>query len=304
MTAPSPLDFTNRVAIVTGAGGGLGRLHALALASRGAKVLVNDLGGMLDGTGGSPAAAQKVVDEIIAAGGQAIANGASVTDFEAVQAMVAQAVTAWGRVDILVNNAGVLRDKSFAKMEMDDFRFVVDVHLMGAAHCSKAVWATMLAQKYGRIVMTTSSTGLYGNFGQANYGAAKLAQIGLMQTLAIEGAKHGIQVNALAPTASTRMTEALFPEDVREAFRAEAVVPAMLVLAHESAPTHTILCAGAGGFEAAHITLTQGIHLGLGNSVPEQLAARLAEVTDRAGSTVPGSGAEQGGNEMRLARGQ
>ena len=304
MQQTSLFDFTDRVAIVTGAGGGLGRLHALALASRGAKVLVNDLGGMLDGTGGSPAAAQKVVDEITAMGGQAIANGASVTDFSAVQAMVAQAVAAWGRVDILVNNAGVLRDKSFAKMEMEDFRFVVDVHLMGAAHCCKAVWAQMLAQKYGRIVMTTSSTGLYGNFGQANYGAAKLAQVGLMQTLSIEGAKHGIHVNALAPTATTRMTEALFPEDVREAFKPEAVVPAMLVLAHESAPTRTILCAGAGGFEAAHITLTQGIHLGLGELVPEQLAASLSQVTDRTLSSVPNSGAEQGGNEMRLARGQ
>ena len=309
MTEQKTLDFTNRVAIVTGAGGGLGRLHALALAKRGAKVLVNDLGGMLDGTGGSPTStsnnsAQKVVDEITAMGGQALANGASVTDFAAVQAMVAQAVDAWGRVDILVNNAGVLRDKSFTKMEMDDFRFVVDVHLMGAAHCCKAVWAQMIEQKYGRIVMTTSSTGLYGNFGQANYGAAKLAQVGLMQTLAIEGTKHGIHVNALAPTATTRMTEALFPEDVREAFKPEAVVPAMLVLAHESAPTRTILCAGAGGFEAAHITLTQGIHLGLGDTVPEQLAASLAQVTDRAGSHAPGSGAEQGGNEMRLARGQ
>jgi NAD(P)-dependent dehydrogenase (short-subunit alcohol dehydrogenase family) len=299
-----PLDFKGRVAIVTDAGGGLGRLHALALAQRGAKVLVNDLSGMLDGTGGSAAAAQKVVDEIIAAGGQALANGASVTDFEAVQSMVAQAVEAWGRVDILVNNAGVLRDKSFAKMDIVDFQFVVDVHLMGAAHCCKAVWATMLAQKYGRIVMTTSSTGLFGNFGQANYGAAKMAQIGLMKTLAIEGGKHGIQVNALAPTATTRMTEALFPEDVREAFRAEAVIPAMLVLSAESALTRTILCAGAGGFEAAYITLSRGIHLGLGDSVPEQLAARLAEVTERAGSCVPESGAEQGGNEMRLARGQ
>jgi NAD(P)-dependent dehydrogenase (short-subunit alcohol dehydrogenase family) len=301
------LDFTGRVAIVTGAGGGLGRLHALALASRGAKVLVNDLGGMLDGTGGSPSStssncAQKVVDEIIAAGGQALANGASVTDFAAAQAMVAQAVDAWGRVDILVNNAGVLRDKSFAKMEMEDFRFVVDVHLMGAAHCSKAVWAQMMAQKYGRILMTTSSTGLYGNFGQANYGAAKLAQVGLMQTLAIEGAKHGIHVNALAPTATTRMTEALFPEDVREAFKPEAVVPAMLVLTHESAPTRTILCAGAGGFEAAHITLTQGIHLGLGDTVAEQLAARIQDVTDRTDSSAPGSGTEQGNNEMRLTR--
>ena len=169
------MDFQGRVAIVTGAGGGLGRLHALALARRGAKVVVNDLGGAVDGSGGSATAAQQVVDEIRAAGGEAIANAASVTDFEAVQAMVKQAITAWGRVDILVNNAGILRDKSFAKMDMADFRLVVDVHLMGAANCCKAVWPYMQEQNYGRIVMTTSSTGLYGNFGQANYGAAKLA---------------------------------------------------------------------------------------------------------------------------------
>ena len=295
------LDFKGRVAIVTGAGGGLGRQHALALAARGAKVLVNDLGGTLDGSGGSASAAQAVADEIRAAGGEALANGASVTDFAAVQAMVRQAVDAWGRVDILVNNAGILRDKSFAKMDMDDFALVVQVHLMGAAHCCKAVWPHMVEQKYGRIVMTTSSTGLYGNFGQANYGAAKLAQVGLMQTLAIEGAKYGIHVNALAPTAATRMTEALFPPQVLDALRPEAVVPAMLVLAHESAPTRTILCAGGGTFEAAHITLTQGIHLGLGDSVPEQLAARLAEVTERAGEQVPQSGAAQGTNEITKA---
>ena len=295
------LDFKGRVAIVTGAGGGLGRQHALALAARGAKVLVNDLGGTLDGSGGSASAAQAVADEIRAAGGEALANGASVTDFAAVQAMVRQAVDAWGRVDILVNNAGILRDKSFAKMDMDDFALVVQVHLMGAAHCCKAVWPHMVEQKYGRIVMTTSSTGLYGNFGQANYGAAKLAQVGLMQTLAIEGAKYGIHVNALAPTAATRMTDALFPPQVLDALRPEAVVPAMLVLAHESAPTRAILCAGAGTFEAAHITLTQGIHLGLGADVPEQLAARLAEVTDRAGEQVPQSGAAQGTNEVGKA---
>jgi len=295
------LDFQGRVAIVTGAGGGLGRQHALALAARGAKVLVNDLGGAVDGSGGSVSAAQAVVDEIRAAGGQALANGASVTDFAAVQAMVQQAVEAWGRVDVLVNNAGILRDKSFAKMDMDDFRLVVDVHLMGAAHCCKAVWAQMVEQKYGRIVMTTSSTGLYGNFGQANYGAAKLAQVGLMQTLAIEGAKYGIHVNALAPTAATRMTEGLMPEDVLAALKPEAVVPAMLVLAHESAPTRTILCAGAGTFEAAHITMTQGVHIGTGNEAPENLAARLGEVVDRAGDTVPASGAAQGTNEVAKA---
>ncbi|MFN3376927.1 MAG: SDR family NAD(P)-dependent oxidoreductase [Burkholderiaceae bacterium] len=295
------IDFQGRVAIVTGAGGGLGRQHALALAARGAKVLVNDLGGAVDGTGGTVSAAQAVVDEIRAAGGEALANGASVTDFDAVQAMVQQAIDAWGRVDILVNNAGILRDKSFAKMDMADFRLVVDVHLMGAAHCCKAVWPHMVAQQYGRIVMTTSSTGLYGNFGQSNYGAAKLAQVGLMQTLAIEGAKYGIHVNALAPTAATRMTEGLMPEEVLAALKPEAVVPAMLVLAHESAPTRTILCAGAGSFEAAHITLTQGIHLGLGDAVPEQLAARLAEVTAREGEQVPGSGAAQGTLEVGKA---
>jgi len=295
------LDFKGRVAIVTGAGGGLGRQHALALAKRGAKVLVNDLGGAVDGSGGSVSAAQAVVDEIRAAGGEALANGASVTDFAAVEAMVQQAIDAWGRVDILVNNAGILRDKSFSKMDMADFRLVVDVHLMGAAHCCKAVWPHMVAQQYGRILMTTSSTGLYGNFGQANYGAAKLAQVGLMQTLAIEGAKYHIHVNALAPTAATRMTESLFPPQILDALQPEAVVPAMLVLVHESAPTRTILCAGGGSFEAAHITLTQGIHLGLGDTVPEQLAQRLAQVTERADEQVPASGAAQGTLEVQKA---
>ena len=295
------IDFTGRVAIVTGAGGGLGRLHALGLAARGAKVVVNDLGGALDGTGGSATAAQKVVDEIKAAGGEAIANGASVTDFVAVQAMVQQAIDAWGRVDILVNNAGILRDKSFAKMELDDFRLVVDVHLMGAANCTKAVWAHMVAQKYGRILMTTSSTGLYGNFGQANYGAAKMALVGLMQTLSIEGAKNDIRVNCLAPTAATRMTEGLLPPEVMEAIRPETVVPAMLVAVSEQAPTRTIFCAGAGTYEAAHITLTQGVHLGLTPDTPERLLAALAQVTDGQGETVPMSGAEQGTNEVQKA---
>ncbi|WP_399682468.1 SDR family NAD(P)-dependent oxidoreductase [Xenophilus sp.] len=295
------IDFTGRVAIVTGAGGGLGRQHALALAARGAKVVVNDLGGAVDGQGGSASAAQKVVDEIRAAGGEAIANAASVTDFAAVQAMVQQAVDTWGRVDVLVNNAGILRDKSFAKMELDDFRLVVDVHLMGAVHCTKAVWPIMTAQKYGRIVMTTSSSGLYGNFGQSNYGAAKMALVGLMQTLSLEGAKNDIRVNCLAPTAATRMTEGLMPQEVLDALRPEAVVPAMLVMAAENAPTRTILCAGAGTFEAAHVTLTQGAYVGLGADAPEQLAARLAEVTERDGEQVPASGAAQGANEVGKA---
>ena len=295
------LTFEGQVAIVTGAGGGLGREHALALAQRGAKVLVNDLGGSLDGLGGSVSAAQAVVNEIKALGGEAIANGASVTDFAGVQAMVQQAMDAWGRIDILVNNAGILRDKSFAKMEMDDFRLVVEVHLMGAANCCKAVWPHMQAQNYGRIVMTTSSSGLYGNFGQSNYGAAKMAQVGMMQTLSIEGAKHNIHVNALAPTAATRMTEGLMPEAVLAALKPAAVVPAMLVLAHASAPTRTILCAGAGGFEAAHITLTQGVYVGTGADAAEQLAEQLGAVLDRSNEKVPQSGSAQGQLEVGKA---
>lgn len=295
------MDFTGRVAIVTGAGGGLGRQHALALAARGAKVVVNDLGGASDGTGGSVSAAEAVVQEIRAAGGEAIANGASVTNFVAVQAMVQQAMDTWGRVDILVNNAGILRDKSFAKMALADFALVMDVHLMGAVHCCKAVWDIMAAQKYGRIVMTTSSSGLYGNFGQANYGAAKMALVGLMQTLSIEGAKNDIRVNCLAPTAATRMTEGLMPEEVLRALQPEAVVPAMLVLAAQDAPTRAILCAGAGTFEAANITLTQGLWLGTGAQVPEALAARLDEVRARSGEMVPQSGAAQGSNEVTQA---
>ncbi|MBI5256028.1 MAG: SDR family NAD(P)-dependent oxidoreductase [Burkholderiales bacterium] len=295
------VQFTDRVAIVTGAGGGLGRAHALALAARGAKVLVNDLGGTRDGSGASVSAAQAVVDEIRAAGGEAIANGASVTDPVAVQAMVDQAMQAWGRVDILINNAGILRDKSFAKMSLDDFRLVVEVHLMGAVNCTKAVWPIMNERKYGRIVMTTSSSGLYGNFGQSNYGAAKMALVGLMQTLSIEGAKNDIRVNCLAPTAATRMTEDLMPPAVLAALQPEAVVPAMLVLASEDAPTRAIACAGAGTFEAAHITLTQGLHLGLDAQTPERLAEAWPRVSDRSGEIVPASGSAQGSNEIGKA---
>jgi NAD(P)-dependent dehydrogenase (short-subunit alcohol dehydrogenase family) len=287
------ITFKGQVAIVTGAGNGLGRLHALALAARGARVVVNDLGGARDGSGASIGAAEAVVQEIVRAGGEAIASGASVTDFDAVQAMVAQAMDAWGRVDVLVNNAGILRDRSFAKMELADFRLVLDVHLMGAVHCTKAVWPIMTAQKYGRIVMTTSSTGLYGNFGQTNYGAAKMALVGLMQTLALEGARHDIRVNCLAPTAATRMTQDLLPQALLDAFEPEAVVPAMLVLASKEAPNRTILCAGAGGFEAAHVTLTAGQWIGLGDDAPERLAAALSAVTDREGELVPDSGAAQ-----------
>jgi NAD(P)-dependent dehydrogenase (short-subunit alcohol dehydrogenase family) len=268
---------------------------------RGAKVVVNDLGADVHGEGGSVSAAQAVVDEIRQHGGEAIVNGASVTDFAAVQAMVQQTMDTWGRVDILVNNAGILRDKSFAKMDLADFRLVMDVHLMGAVHCTKAVWAIMQAQNYGRVVLTTSSSGLYGNFGQANYGAAKMALAGLMQTLSIEGEKHGIKVNCLAPTAATRMTEGLMSEEVLNALQPEAVVPAMLVMASEQAPNRTILCAGAGSFEAAHITMTQGLHLGVSPDTPELLAAALAQVKDQTGQIVPLSGSAQGSHEVGMA---
>jgi NAD(P)-dependent dehydrogenase (short-subunit alcohol dehydrogenase family) len=295
------IDFKGRVAIITGAGGGLGREHALALAKRGAKILVNDLGGARDGSGGSSTAAQAVVAEIQAMGGEAIANGASVTDFTAVEAMVKQAMDTWGRVDILINNAGILRDKSFSKMELDDFKLVLDVHLMGAVNCCKAVWPVMTEQKYGRILMTTSSSGLYGNFGQSNYGTAKMALVGLMQTLSIEGAKSDIRVNSLAPTAATRMTENLFPEAMLQALQASDVVPAMLVLTSENAPNRTILCAGAGSFEAAHITMTQGSWIGRGDDAAEQLAAQLANIKNRDGEIVPESGLAQGHHELSRA---
>jgi NAD(P)-dependent dehydrogenase (short-subunit alcohol dehydrogenase family) len=298
MSTPTPLRFDGRVAIVTGAAGGLGRQHALALAARGAKVVVNDFAP----AHGSSGPADAVVAEIRAAGGQAIANGASVTDFVAVQAMVQQALDTWGRVDILVNNAGILRDKSFAKMDLDDFRAVVDVHLMGAVHCCKAVWDTMRVQNHGRIVMTTSSSGLYGNFGQSNYGAAKMALVGLMQTLSLEGEKNGIRVNCLAPTAATRMTEGLMPPEVLALLQPEAVTPVLLHLCHDDAPTRAIACAGAGTFERAYVTLTQGVHLGMAADTAELVAAQWDQISQREqGESVPLSGSAQGTLEVGQA---
>ena len=291
------IRFDGKVAIVTGAGGGLGRQHALALAARGAKVVVNDLGVARDGEGSSASPAQSVVAEIVAAGGEAIANGASVTDSVAVQAMVDEAVAKWGSVDILVNNAGVLRDKSFAKMTLEDFRFVVDVHLMGAVNCTKAVWDGMRERNYGRIVMTTSSSGLYGNFGQANYGAAKMALVGLMQTLSIEGAKNNIKVNCLAPTAHTRMTEDLGAALPLEALGPELVSPGLLYLVSEDAPSRVLLAAGAGGFERAYVTITQGDYA-TGPDAVEQIADRFDAISDRAGEIVPEMGAAQGMIEL------
>jgi NAD(P)-dependent dehydrogenase (short-subunit alcohol dehydrogenase family) len=296
------IEFKGKVAIVTGAGGGLGREHALALAARGAKVVVNDLGGARDGSGGSASAAEKVVEEIRAAGGEGTANGASVTDYAAVEAMVAAAMKKWGRVDILVNNAGILRDKTFAKMEIADFRAVLDVHLMGAVHCTKAVWEIMRAQNYGRIILTTSSSGLYGNFGQSNYGAAKMALVGLMQTLSLEGAKHNIHVNCLAPTAATRMTEGLMSAEVLAHLKPAAVSPAVVFLASDAAPTRAILCAGAGSFERAYITLTPGAFIGSGKNAADELAAKIEAISSRKSDIVPDSAMDQGRIEITNAQ--
>jgi len=292
------IRFDGRVAVVTGAGGGLGRQHALALAARGAKVVVNDLGGTLDGNGGTPQAAQKVVDEITAAGGIAIANGASVTDASAVQAMVGAAMAAWGRVDILVNNAGILRDKSFTKMTLDDFRVVVEVHLMGAVNCTKAVWDVMRAQNYGRIVMTTSSSGLYGNFGQANYGAAKMALVGLMQTLSIEGEKYGIRVNCLAPTAATQMTDGVLSPAALAQLDPALVSPGLLALVGDNAPSRAILCAGAGHFAQAFVTLTEGCQIGGGDGAAERVIANWAAIGDRSNEIAPQYGFVQAEREL------
>ena len=284
------MALQGRVAIVTGSGGGLGREHALYLARKGAKVVVNDL---------AQAAADGVAAEIKAAGGEAIAIAGSVTDEAAVSAMVNQTVETWGRIDILINNAGILRDKSFAKMSMDDFRLVVDVHLMGAAICCKAVWEQMRQQQYGRIVMTTSSSGLYGNFGQANYGAAKMALVGLMQTLAIEGEKYGIRVNALAPTAATQMTADILPEAALKALDPALVSPALLPLVVDGAPTRTVICAGAGHFATAAITLSQGTYIGGGDDAGERLIEAWDAVSDQSAALIPNYGFTQAEREVQ-----
>ena len=286
------MSLEGRVAIVTGSGGGLGRAHVRYLASKRARVVVNDL---------SQEAADSVAAEITAAGGTALAIAGSVTDERAIAALVERVVSEWGRVDILVNNAGILRDKSFAKMSLDDFRLVLDVHLMGSVICTRTVWDLMREQRYGRIVMTTSSTGLYGNFGQANNAAAKMALVGLMQTLAIEGEKYGIRVNCLAPTAATQMTDGvLSPESLRLLDPAR-VSPGLLALVGEDAPTRAILCAGAGNFAAAHVTLTRGYHAGAGEDAGEQVIAHWRDVSDRTGEIVPQYGFTQAEREVASA---
>ena len=286
------MTLEGRVAIVTGSGGGLGRSHVHYLARKGARVVVNDL---------SQEATDRVAGEITDAGGSAMPIAGSVTDERAVTTMVARVLDEWGRLDILVNNAGILRDKSFGKMSLDDFRLVLDVHLMGSVICTKAVWDHMREQRYGRIVMTTSSSGLYGNFGQANYGAAKMALVGLMQTLAIEGAKYDIRVNCLAPSAATRMTDGVLSEESLRVLDPARVSPGLLALVSEDAPTRTILCAGAGNFATANVTLTPGYYVGGEQDAGEEVIAHWKEVSDRAGEIVPDYGFTQAEREVARA---
>ena len=288
------ISFKDKVAIVTGAGNGLGRTHALALASRGAKVVVNDLGGARDGSGKSSQASEDVVAEIIKNGGEAISHGANVANFDEVEDMVKQTMAKWGRVDILINNAGILRDKSFSKMSLADFKLVMDVHVMGSVNCTKAVWEIMKVQNYGRIVMTTSSSGMYGNFGQANYGAAKMAVLGLMNTLVLEGAKNDIRINALAPTAGTRMTEDLMPEEIVKAFAPEAVSAGMLTLCDDDAPNRFILAAGAGGYASANMIETDGCFLPQDKQNPENVRQQWSAMTNPNNQTALESGTKQG----------
>ena len=287
------IRFDGRTAIVTGAGAGLGKSHALELARRGANVVVNDLGGAVDGSGGSMSAAETVAQEIKAAGGEAIAHGANVTKAEEVADMVETAVKAFGKVDILVNNAGILRDKSFTKMTLEDFEAVVNVHLMGSVTCTKAVWDMMKENNYGRIAMTSSSSGIYGNFGQSNYGAAKMGIVGLMNVLHLEGRKYDIRVNTLSPTAYTRMTEGLIPEDAGRLMTPESVTAGLIPLVAEDAPNRLILCAGAGGYAAAKVYETPGLYLEPEKQTAENVMANLDRITDATGQEEYREGGQQ-----------
>lgn len=287
------ISFDGQVAIVTGAGGGLGRTHALELARRGAKVVVNDLGGDVHGVGGSSAAAEAVVKEITDSGGEAMAHGANVCDADQVADMVQKTMDKWGRIDVLVNNAGVLRDKTFVKMTLEDFNFVMQVHVMGSVTCTKAVWEIMREQGYGRIVMTTSSSGLYGNFGQSNYGAAKMALVGFMNTLCLEGAKYDIRVNCLAPMAATRMTEGLLPQAALDLSTPESVTAGLITLCDREAPNRTILAAGAGGYARAVVYETDGIYLKPDEQTPENVRAAMADVSNPEGQQELVQGGQQ-----------
>jgi NAD(P)-dependent dehydrogenase (short-subunit alcohol dehydrogenase family) len=292
-TGEKNMSVMGRIAIVTGAGGGLGRAHAMYLARQGAKVVVNDV---------AQDSADRVAAEISGEGFEALGMASSVTDELGIAALVRQTMQRWGRVDILVNNAGILRDKSFAKIGIEDFRLVLEVHLMGAVICTKAVWDIMREQRYGRVVMTTSSSGLYGNFGQSNYGAAKMALVGLMQTLAIEGEKYGIRVNCLAPTAATQMTRGVLSEGQLGLLDPALVSPGLFALVGEDAPSRSILCAGAGHFETANITLTQGHYIGGGTEAGERVVQHWDQISNRAGETIPDYGFAQAENEVANAQ--
>jgi NAD(P)-dependent dehydrogenase (short-subunit alcohol dehydrogenase family) len=294
------IRFDDKVAIVTGAGGGLGRQHALELARRGAKVVVNDLGGSVDGSGGGSDAAKAVVAEIQALGGQAIANGSSVTDDTGVARMVGEAMDAWGRIDVLIANAGILRDKSFSKMDLADFDLVMDVHLMGTVKPAKAVWEIMRQQNYGRIVVTTSATGLYGNFGQSNYGAAKAGLLGLMRSLSIEGQKNNVHVNAICPVAATRMTEGVIPAELLSKLNPEYVTPGVIHLASDGAPTGSILVAGAGVFSVARVYETEGVYLGEGGLSAEEVRDNWDKIADPARQQPMNAALDQIGKIFRL----
>ena len=287
------IRFDDQVAIVTGAGGGIGKQHALELARRGAKVVVNDLGGGVDGIGTSDAS-EAVVDQILSEGGEAIANGASVTDLDAIKDMTEQVVSKWGKIDILVNNAGILRDKTFHNVSMDDFNLVMDVHFQGTLNCTHTIYPIMRENGYGRIVFTSSSSGVFGNFGQSNYGAAKMAMVGLMNTLKLEGQKYNVFSNTITPVAYTRMTENLMPEDFGKQFQPEYITPAVLYLASDQAPNGAIMAAGAGVFSRILIHETMGISLGTGEDMtPENISASWEKISDMSDARLLQNGGEQ-----------
>ena len=287
------IRFDDKVAVVTGAGGGIGKEHAIELAKRGAKVVVNDLGGSVD-VGGPSDTTNEVVELIKSEGGEAIANGASVTDLEAVKAMVAQTMEEWGRIDILVNNAGILRDKSFHKVSLDDFNLVMDVHFQGSLNCTHTVFPIMREQEYGRIIFTSSSSGVFGNFGQTNYGSAKMAMVGLMNTLKIEGQNKNVFSNSITPVAYTRMTEGLIPEDFGKNLQPEFVTPAVIYLASDNAPNGAIMAAGAGVFSRIFIHETMGVSLGMGEDMtPENIQANWDKISNMEDARALQNGGEQ-----------